>query len=116
MDNNMRDPGHTPLKPERTGVGIAAKPKTPVGIQDIRAIGSNYCQTDGSEHYRETSDLEPIDLIIAKGMGEDFCLANIIKYATRFKKTRNLNDLKKVADYAHIAVGMEIVQRQGGTK
>jgi hypothetical protein len=32
----------------------------------------------------------------------------MIKYATRFKQTRNLDDLKKVSDYAHLLCGLEL--------
>jgi len=76
-------------------------------ISSIRNLGRDYCQTEGSSHYKE-GGIEPIDLIISKGLIEDFCLANIIKYATRFKKTRNLEDLKKVSDYSHILCGVEL--------
>ena len=104
-----------PIQPIRTsGVTDTATPvvaqKVPkdVRIAEIRAMGRKYCQTDGSEHYKAVDDLEPIDLIIAKGQGEGFCIGNVIKYATRFIITRNLNDLRKAADYVHIACGIEI--------
>jgi len=83
-----------------------------VSGQDCREIGTAYCTTRGSAHYKAQNSLEPLDLIIAKGHGESFCLANIIKYGTRFAETRNLDDLKKAADYAHIACGLEIVTQQ----
>ena len=76
-------------------------------IHEIRQKGREYCQTDGSTHYRENS-IDPIEYAIANGMIEDFCLINIIKYASRFKYTRNLDDLKKVSDYAHILAGVEL--------
>ncbi|MDP4158209.1 MAG: DUF3310 domain-containing protein [Bacillota bacterium] len=77
-------------------------------IYELRKEGREYCQTEGSEHYKAVDKLEPIDLIIAKGFAEDFCLSNIIKYATRFKQTQNLNDLKKVSDYSHILCGIKL--------
>ena len=77
-------------------------------IYEVRKLGRDYCQTEGSKHYKNANSIEPIDLIISKGLIEDFCLANIIKYASRFKKTRNLEDLKKVSDYAHILCGVEL--------
>jgi hypothetical protein len=80
-----------------------------VPVQKIREAGENYCKTQGSAHYKAVVDLEPIDLMMAKGIAEDFFIGNIIKYATRFKKTRNNDDLKKAADYAHLACGLEIV-------
>ena len=79
-----------------------------MNIYDIRQQGREYCQTEGSEHYKAINSLEPIDLIIAKGLAEDFCLANIIKYAARFKQTQNLNDLKKASDYSQILVGVKL--------
>ena len=77
-------------------------------IYEIRKAGREYCQTEGSEHYKAVDKLEPIDLIIAKGLAEDFCLANIIKYASRFKQTQKLEDLKKVSDYLHILCGVKL--------
>jgi len=81
-----------------------------MNIYEIRKMGREFCQTEGSEHYKTVDKLEPIDLIIAKGLIEDFCLANIIKYASRFKATQNLDDLKKVSDYSHILCGCKIKQ------
>lgn len=79
-----------------------------MNIYEIRQAGREYCQTEGSEHYKAVDKLEPMDLIIAKGLAEDFCLANIIKYAARFKQTQELEDLKKAADYATILVGVKL--------
>jgi len=81
-------------------------------IYKIREAGREYCQTEGSQHYKSSNVIEPMDLIIAKGLAEDFCLANIIKYASRFKKTQNLEDLKKISDYSHILCGVKIVQKK----
>jgi sugar/nucleoside kinase (ribokinase family) len=78
-----------------------------MNIYEIRKAGKEYCETQGSEHYH-TEDVEPIDLIISLGYGEGFCAGSIIKYASRFKKTQKLDDLKKVADYAHILCGMKL--------
>jgi len=78
-----------------------------MSIHDVRKLGREYCQTDGSQHYRENG-INPIEYAIANGMIEDFCLINIIKYASRFKHTRKLDDLKKVSDYAHILAGVEL--------
>ena len=82
--------------------------KNSMNIYEIRKAGREYCQAEGSEHYKADNKLEPIDLIIAKGLAEDFCLANIIKYASRFKKTQKLEDLRKISDYAHILCGVKI--------
>ncbi len=84
-----------------------------MSIYEIRQAGREFCQTEGSEHYKSVDKLEPIDLIIAKGLAEDFCLANIIKYAARFKQTQNLNDLKKASDYSQILVGVKLNESHG---
>lgn len=77
-------------------------------IYDIRAKGRNYCQTEGSEHYKASGNIEPAEMIISNGLAEDWILGNIIKCAMRFKKTQNLTDLKKVSDYAHILTGIKL--------
>jgi hypothetical protein len=83
---------------------------------DYRATGREYCnKTEGSAHYKGGS-VEPLDLIAAKEMAEGFCIGSIIKYAARFPKTRNLDDLKKVADYAHILCGIELTKKQEATE
>ena len=79
-----------------------------MSIYDIRKAGREYCQTEGSEHYKTEDKVEPIDLIIALGYGEGFCMGSIIKYAARFKRTQNLQDLRKVSDYAHIMCGCNL--------
>ena len=84
-----------------------------MNIYDIRKAGREFCQTEGSEHYKAVDKLEPIDLIIAKGFIEDFCLANIIKYASRFKQTQKLEDLRKISDYANILCGVKLSESYG---
>jgi len=77
-------------------------------VYEARALGRSYCcATEGSNHYKE-GGLEPMDLMIAKGIYEDFCVGNMVKYAIRFKVTRNPEDLKKVSDYSHILCGVEL--------
>ena len=79
-----------------------------MNVYEARHKGRDFCnKTEGSEHYKE-GGIEPLDLMIAKGLVEDFCIGNMSKYAFRFKKTRNLEDLKKVSDYAHILCGVEL--------
>lgn len=82
-----------------------------MNVYEARHTGRDYCcKTEGSDHYKE-GGIEPLDLMIAKGLAEDFCIGNMSKYAFRFKKTRNLEDLKKVSDYAHILCGVELGKR-----
>lgn len=76
-----------------------------LSVYEMRHAGRAYCNnTEGSEHYK-TGSTEPIDLLFSLGLGEDFCLGSIIKYAARFSETRNKNDLKKASDYAQILCG-----------
>ena len=83
-----------------------------MNVYEARHKGREFCnQTEGSDHYKE-GGVEPLDLIIAKGMAEDFCIGNMSKYAFRFKKTRNLEDLKKVSDYAQILCGVELEKQE----
>jgi len=82
-----------------------------MSIHDVRKLGREYCQTDGSAHYKG-GRVELLDLMISKDIIEDFCIGNMVKYATRFKQTRNLEDLKKVSDYSHILSGVEL-EKQG---
>lgn len=79
-----------------------------MNVYEARHKGRAFCnKTEGSDHYKE-GGIEPLDLMIAKGIVEDFCIGNMSKYAFRFKKTRNLEDLKKVSDYAQILCGVEL--------
>jgi len=83
---------------------------SPKSVYDIRNIGKEFCNnTTGSDHYKQNG-VEPIDLMISNGSIEGFCIGSIIKYATRFKVTENLNDLKKISDYAHILCGVKLTE------
>lgn len=85
--------------------------KTVPVIYDIRSAGVEYCKTDGTYHYKGgKTEIEPIELFIQNGIFEDWAISNIIKYALRFKKGGELNDLKKIADYAHILCGVELMK------
>lgn len=79
-------------------------------IYEIRKLGRDYCQTEGSDHYVKLREhgVDAIEVAMANDIFEDFAITNIIKYALRFKKTRNLEDLKKVSDYSHILCGVEL--------
>lgn len=80
---------------------------TPPNVYRARAAGREHCKTQGSDHYIQPG-LEAMDLIIACGYAEGFCLGAIIKYAVRYGETGNLNELKKIADMAHILCGVEL--------
>lgn len=74
-----------------------------INVYEARARGKKICETQGSSHYK--GKVEPMELIMAIDYVEGFCIGNIIKYAARFKRTRNLKDLAKIADNAHILAG-----------
>lgn len=76
-------------------------------IYYYRDKGREYCNTEGSGHYI-SKEIEPVDVAIVNNMFEDFALTNIVKYAIRFKDTRNPDDLKKISDYATILCGVEL--------
>jgi len=79
----------------------------PPNVYEARAKGREYCQTQGSDHYIQPGP-EAMDLIIACGYAKGFCLGAIIKYAVRYGETGNPNELKKIADMAHILCGVEM--------
>ena len=75
---------------------------------EARAVGRDYCNdTEGSDHYKG-GDVEPLDLIISKGLTEGFCIGSIIKYVVRYLETQNLQDLRKACDYIQIFCGVEM--------
>lgn len=76
-----------------------------------RALGQKYCKTDGSSHYR-VGEVEPLDLIVARGYAQHHILASIIKYASRFPHKQHLDDLRKIADYAHILCGLTLAEKE----
>ena len=82
-------------------------------IYEFRRAGREFCcDTEGSTHYKSNeTNIEPAEYAIQNGTHEDFFSNSIIKYITRFKITRNLNDLKKVSDYAHLLCGVEIITK-----
>tara|TARA_B100000745_G_scaffold262655_1_gene186874 strand:- start:649 stop:873 length:225 start_codon:yes stop_codon:yes gene_type:complete len=57
---------------------------------------------DLDQHYRML-DIEPIDYIMSNNL--DFCSANIVKYASRWRfKGDPIGDLRKVVRYAEILI------------
>lgn len=84
---------------------------TIIDIDYYRELGKANCNTEGSQHYkdiREDGGIDAIEIAILNNTFEDFAITNIVKYILRFKKTRNIEDLKKVSDYAHLLCGVEI--------
>lgn len=64
-----------------------------------------YIDSTYDQHY-SSGNIQTTEYIIDQGLGQDFCLANIIKYASRFGKKdgKNRKDLFKIIHYALIAI------------
>lgn len=81
-------------------------------VYDYRAAGREFCNnTEGSQHYKGGT-VEPLDLIFSKGHGAGFCLGSIEKYAGRFPETNDLNDLRKISDYAQLLCGFILLRTE----
>ena len=59
-----------------------------------------------NQHY-STDKIQATEFIIDSGMGEGFCMGNIIKYAKRYGKKAGKNDLDllKIMHYTIILLG-----------
>lgn len=78
-------------------------------LDDWRRVGNMLSNTEGSSHYIQ--DIQSIELIESNGDLQPFALSSIIKYATRYKKTKNSKDLIKIIDYAKILLGYVEIAR-----
>ena len=71
---------------------------------------------DLDRHYRML-DIEPIEYIMSNNL--DFCSANIVKYASRWRfKGDPVGDLRKVIRYAEILINehnKELINTHEGT-
>lgn len=72
-------------------------------VTELRGNGEELLKTDGSVHYH--NKIQAIDLITENGDLQGFCLGSIIKYASRYNRTKELKDLAKIKDYATILAG-----------
>ena len=61
-----------------------------------------------NQHY-STDKIQATEFIIDSGMGEGFCMGNIIKYAKRYGKKAGKNelDLLKIMHYTIILLGSQ---------
>jgi hypothetical protein len=55
----------------------------------------------GGDHYKKLA-IQPLEYIMANQF--DFCTANIIKYASRWRNKGGIEDLKKVIHYAQFLI------------
>ncbi len=60
----------------------------------------NYIESTQNGHYAQGNGLQTKDYIEALGLAEDAYIFSIIKYVSRFPKTKNHKDLLKAAHYS----------------
>ena len=67
---------------------------------------SDYVEKTYSGHYTSANGIQSMDLISASGRGLDFCLGNVMKYASRYGKKNGADriDLMKIIHYALLAI------------
>ena len=68
----------------------------------------NYIISTYTQHYSKNK-IQTTEFIFDSGLGEGFCMGNIIKYAQRYGKKdgKNPKDLLKIIHYAIILLGSE---------
>jgi len=75
---------------------------------------------EGSTHYKQET-VEPIDLIVELGIGPEFALGSIIKYAARIasgrrtpdEATSDANKIKHYAELVRMLIKMEVERTHG---
>ena len=67
---------------------------------------TEYIDKTYSGHYTSPNGIQSMDLISSSGRGLDFCLGNVLKYASRYGKKNGANriDLMKIIHYALLAI------------
>ena len=67
---------------------------------------TKYVESTYSKHYSSPNGVQSMDLISASGLGLDFCLGNVLKYASRYGKKNGANreDLMKIMHYTLLAM------------
>lgn len=58
-------------------------------------------------HYQTEGGLEVIDIIksvLGKGYYEAYCIGNVLKYISRYKKKNGIEDLKKARVYMNYVI------------
>ena len=73
--------------------------------QNINQL-QTYVESTYSKHYAAPNGVQSMDLISASGLGLDFCLGNVLKYASRYGKKNGANreDLMKIMHYTRLAI------------
>ena len=74
-------------------------------LKNIQQL-TDYVESTYSKHYASANGVQSMDLISASGLGLDFCLGNVSKYASRYGKKNGANreDLMKIMHYTLLAI------------
>ena len=71
----------------------------------------DYVEKTYSGHYTSANGIQSMDLISASGRGLDFCLGNVMKYASRYGKKNGANreDLMKIIHYRFLSIFLDLL-------
>ena len=71
-------------------------------LQDVQATALN--TQVGGGHYKDLA-IQPVEYCMKNNL--NYCQANIVKYATRYKDKNGLEDLKKIKHYVDLIIELE---------
>lgn len=87
---------------------FSKKPEVDYKFNEDKVLNTlkTYIDSTYDQHY-STDKIQATEFIIDSGMGEGFCLGNVIKYAKRYGKKAGKNelDLLKIIHYTIILLG-----------
>ena len=87
---------------------FSKKPEVDYKFNEDKVLNTlkTYIDSTYNQHY-STDKIQATEFIIDSGMGEGFCLGNVIKYAKRYGKKAGKNelDLLKIIHYTIILLG-----------
>jgi len=77
---------------------------------------TKYVEGTYSKHYSSPNGVQSMDLISSSGLGLDFCLGNVLKYASRYGKKNGANkeDLMKIMHYTLLAMNEHDLKENNG--
>lgn len=84
-------------------------------LKNIQQL-TDYVESTYSKHYASANGVQSMDLISASGLGLDFCLGNVLKYASRYGKKNGANreDLMKIMHYTLLAINEHDLKEESG--
>jgi|TARA_B100000953_G_scaffold118052_1_gene97279 hypothetical protein len=79
---------------------------------------ADYVEKTYSGHYTSANGVQSMDLISSSGRGLDFCLGNVLKYASRYGKKNGANreDLMKIIHYTLLAMNEHDIKETNETR